>query len=609
MNLFGALNTAFTGLNRTQDALAVVSRNVAGANQPGYVREEYIGDNRSGGVPGNDVRRVLDYYVQKQLWSESSSSGFTSVQNDFVKQLDATFGDPSSPNTIAAKFDAFSNALRALQVSPGGSGEQSTVLSTASALAQTLSTTSNSIQSLRSSTEDDLSQSTSDVNTMLKSLANLNRQIGNAGGQADPALLDSRDASLNSLASMMDLTVNTKSDGTITVSTKSGTLLLDGSSAGTLSFTSKSPLASTSLYSADPTKCGVGTLTLTGPSGGSIDLLANGSLRGGKMAGLIDLRDRLLPKAQSQLDDLAAGLASSLSDQKIASSSVSNGREVDITGLQSGNIIHAEFTDVAGKTHHASIVRVDDATQLPLANSVTADTQDEVIGVSFSGGVAGALSSLQAGLDSLGAGLTASVGTTAQTLSFSAAAPASIIALSATITNTALQGQGTAMPLFTDSPGGTPYTASLDGQDQRVGFAGRMIVNPQLLATPNALSDYTGTTSSNDPTRINDLVTRLSQQGVTVSTQSGLGLASGAATVGALVKQIAQSQADDTNRIASLNNSQSTILASIQSRFSQTSGVNMDKELTDLTQLQNVYTANARVLTAVKDMFDVLMRM
>ena len=136
-----------------------------------------------------------------------------------------------------------------------------------------------------------------------------------------------------------------------------------------------------------------------------------------------------------------------------------------------------------------------------------------------------------------------------------------------------------------------------------------MIVNPQLLTSPNVLSDYTGTTSSNDPTRINDLVNRLSQQGVTVSAQSGLGLTSGSATVGSLVKQIAQSQADDTNRITSLNNSQSTILASIQSRFSQTSGVNMDKELTDLTQLQNVYTANARVLTAVKDMFDVLMRM
>jgi flagellar hook-associated protein 1 FlgK len=346
-----------------------------------------------------------------------------------------------------------------------------------------------------------------------------------------------------------------------------------------------------------------------GPSGGTIDLLASGSVRGGKIAGLIDLRDTLLPKAQSQLDDLAAGLASSLSDRKVASSSVSNGLEVDTTGLQSGNRINVDFTDTSGNAHHVSIIRVEGAALLPLSNAATADPNDEVIGVSFSGGVAGALSSLQAGLNGLGAGLTASVGTTANTLRLTATASASVTALSATVTNTALKGQGTPLPLFTDSPGGTPFTASLDGKDQRVGFASRMIVNPQLLSSSNALADYTGTTSSNDPTRINDLVSQLNQQGVTVSVESGLGVTSGSATVATLVRQIAQSQANDTNRLTSLNDSQSTILASIQSRFSQSSGVNMDKELMDLTQLQNVYTANARVLTAVKDMFDVLMRM
>ena len=142
MDLFGALNNAFNGINRTQDALSVVSKNVAGANQPGYVREEYIGDSGPGGMPGRDIRRVLDLYVQKQLWSETSSSGFTSVQSDYVKQLDAAYGDPASSNTIAAKFDAFSNAMTALQVSPGGFAEQSTVLATARALAQTISTSS-----------------------------------------------------------------------------------------------------------------------------------------------------------------------------------------------------------------------------------------------------------------------------------------------------------------------------------------------------------------------------------------------------------------------------------------------------------------------------------
>jgi flagellar hook-associated protein 1 FlgK len=36
------------------------------------------------------------------------------------------------------------------------------------------------------------------------------------------------------------------------------------------------------------------------------------------------------------------------------------------------------------------------------------------------------------------------------------------------------------------------------------------------------------------------------------------------------------------------------------------SGVNIDQEMTTLLNLQNAYAANARVLSAVKEMFDML---
>jgi flagellar hook-associated protein 1 FlgK len=75
-----------------------------------------------------------------------------------------------------------------------------------------------------------------------------------------------------------------------------------------------------------------------------------------------------------------------------------------------------------------------------------------------------------------------------------------------------------------------------------------------------------------------------------------------------LIKQTLQVQANDIQRSASMNDTQKTIQAAIEKRFSSTSGVELDQELSDMTQLQNIYTANARVLSAVKDMFDVLMR-
>jgi flagellar hook-associated protein 1 len=51
------------------------------------------------------------------------------------------------------------------------------------------------------------------------------------------------------------------------------------------------------------------------------------------------------------------------------------------------------------------------------------------------------------------------------------------------------------------------------------------------------------------------------------------------------------------------------VLNSLQQRFNDVSGVNIDQEMSNLLSLQNSYAANARVMSAVKDMLDALMNM
>ena len=50
------------------------------------------------------------------------------------------------------------------------------------------------------------------------------------------------------------------------------------------------------------------------------------------------------------------------------------------------------------------------------------------------------------------------------------------------------------------------------------------------------------------------------------------------------------------------------VFNSLQQRFNDSAGVNIDEEMANLLNLQNSYAANARVLSAVKDMIDTLMR-
>jgi flagellar hook-associated protein 1 FlgK len=46
----------------------------------------------------------------------------------------------------------------------------------------------------------------------------------------------------------------------------------------------------------------------------------------------------------------------------------------------------------------------------------------------------------------------------------------------------------------------------------------------------------------------------------------------------------------------------------LQNKLNQSSGVNIDDEMAHLLALQNAYSANARVMSAVKDMFTSLLQ-
>ena len=69
------------------------------------------------------------------------------------------------------------------------------------------------------------------------------------------------------------------------------------------------------LYNTDPTKSNVGTITINFPHGGSYDLVSTNSIRSGKIAAYLELRDKTLVQAQAQIDQFAASMSSALSDK------------------------------------------------------------------------------------------------------------------------------------------------------------------------------------------------------------------------------------------------------------------------------------------------------
>jgi flagellar hook-associated protein 1 FlgK len=389
--------------------------------------------------------------------------------------------------------------------------------------------------------------------------------------------------------------------------TKTGIGILDVK-ASTFSFTPGGTLNAQSQYNVDPTKNGVGSLTVTTPSGLKLDLVGQNVLQSGTLKALVDLRDKTLVTAQSQLDQVAAGLSQAMSTITTAGTPVtagaSAGYSLDIGSLQDGNDVTLNYTQ-GGSQKAIKLVRVDDPTKLPL-NYLDANGA-QVVGADFSGGAAGVATALR---NALGPGFTVSgTGTTLQVIDDGAADTTSIASFTSHATATSLQdGTDLGLNLFVDSNGAN-FTDSLSGNGQKTGYAGRITVNPALLSDNKYLVQYDAGGTLGDDDRPNYLLDQLgSMQFATAqSNMSDLG----SFRLGGSVSDMISQTMDYTGSVAasaqSDDDTQQQAMDTLGQRMDSEYGVNVDDEMARLLELQNAYSANARVISTVQDLMSKLL--
>jgi flagellar hook-associated protein 1 FlgK len=618
MGLSQALATAISGLRTTQAGMSLVAANVANAQTPGYVRKTLTQVTTAAGGTGVSVRidavtRELDQYIQRQLQVETSGASYSDMRAQFYKQLQQIYGDPSSDTSLEAVFNNFTNSLQALSANPSDFASRTAVLSAAQILTSQLNGMTDQIQALRSDAERGLADVTATANNALQQIAALNRQLATAQPEdaTGATLADQRDYYITQLSQILDIRVIEGDRNQVSVFTGSGVQIV-GTEAAQFSFNEQGTVTANALYNADPTKNNIGALKLILPTGGSYDLIANKTIRSGQMAAYLDMRDNVLVEAQTQLDSFAAALASSLSDATTTGDAVSlppqAGVDLDISNMQDGNSFQFSYTDVlTGKVHNVSVVRVDDPKALPLSASATVDPNDEVIGLDFSGGTAGIASQLNAIYS--GKLSFSDTGTALRILDNGTVGTTAVNGATATRTVASLTGGGPELSLFTDAS--KPYTGAItQSGSQLVGFAGRISVNLSLLADPAKLVAMDATTSSGDPTRPNFIYEQLMTASHQFSPETGIGTDAAPfnGRITSYLRQVLSQQGQAAQNADSINQGQQVVYNSLAQRFNDVSGVSIDQEMANLLNLQNAYGANARIMTAVRDMFQELMQ-
>jgi flagellar hook-associated protein 1 FlgK len=618
MSLSQALSIAMSGLRANQLGLSLVSSNVANSETPGYVRKTVNQIQTVSGSIGANVRvtgvnRELDTYLQNQIRTEQSGASYADLRASILSSLQSIYGTPGATGTLETAFNNLTTAVQTLSTSSDSPSARLGVLNAAQALAQQLNSMSAGIQSLRSQAESGLNSAVNSANAAMQQIAAINAQLQgvNTNDAAAAALKDQRDLYINQLSQLMDIRVIDNGGSGVQVFTNSGVQLVNDGQASTLSFNAQGTVTPSTQYSSDPSKSTLGTITIKFASGGSLDMIQTNSIRSGTIAAYLELRDNTLVQAQTQLDQFAANMSSLLSDKTVAgtpaSSGASNGFDLDLSGLQTGNVIHLTYTDASNVTRQLSLVRVDDPSVLPLSNDVTLDPNDQVIGIDFSGGMASVASQLNAVLGPAHLQFS-TAGSTLRALDDGTGA-ATVNAASVTSTVSSLLGGSGEVPLFTDGTG--LYTGAITAAGQQsVGLAARIRVNTQLLGDPSKLVQYNATTLSGDTTRPDFLYQQLTAGKSLYPPQTGFGTSKTPfqATLLGFSQQIASAQGQAADSAKQVADGQDVVLSTLQQKFNSQSGVNIDEEMAHLLSLQNAYGANARVMSTVKQMFDMLLQ-
>ena len=343
MSLNSIMNIATSGLKTAQTQLRVTADNIANVDTPGYIRKvadqsAAVTNGYGSGVDVTRVRLATDRFLQAASLSAGSDAARQTVRYELYDQIQNQFGDPSSDSNFFAQVDKLFASYATLAESPTSSaGRQDTIYKT-QAIFNQASGIAAQIQSARQEADGRLLSAVETVNPLLEQIAKLNKTIA-SGTVTNEDVTGAQNAQLgliNELSKYMDVKVEARSNGGVTLRTNAGTTLV-GEGAATLSYQSAGTVDATTAFS---------DIMIREPSGTRWPLLDG--LSSGEIRGLVEIRDVDAPAAAARLGELTAKLADELNRAHNANSSVP--APTTLTGRNTGQSLENALTGFTGTT-------------------------------------------------------------------------------------------------------------------------------------------------------------------------------------------------------------------------------------------------------------------
>jgi flagellar hook-associated protein 1 FlgK len=635
-----------SALFAAQAELATTSHNISNATTPGYNRQ--VVDQASAGAQAtgggfigqgttvNDVSRVYNQYLSKQVLASQTSSSAYEAYTSQISQIDNMVADTSA--VLSPALQDFFKGLQDLTANPNTDASRQAVLSGSHTLVARFQSLASQLTESRASVSAQIDSSITSVNSYASQIATLNLSIIRAQaatGKSPNDLLDQRDQIIAQLNKIAKVTTQPQNNGALDVSIGNGQSIVLGDQV--------SQLVATPSFD-DPHRVQIGLSAY-----GKTITLPDTSFTGGSLGGLLDYRSNTLDKVQNSLGQIAIVMAEKFNEQNqlgLDQNGNPGGKFFNIdppavisrAGNSQSASLSASITDPSKLTtsdyrmqfdgSNYTVTRLSDGAKTSIAGSPTGfpDPAPEIDGVTFSAPVMAAGDSFLIKPTANGAAsMEVALGGTA---SIAAATP---IAAAATTDNrgTGTISAGTVDKAFLSAPPTLPLTIKLNspantftlsegaGGAVAAGIAIDGVKYSGGAAVPFAAGStvtYRGVSFVlGGAPAAGDTFTVAANTNATKDNRNIqlMGALQTATVVGRTTLQGAYSSlvsliGNKTNEIQVLGAAEKSRLTAVTTAQQSESGVNQDEELAKMIRYQTAYQAGAKVIQAGSEMFSVL---
>lgn len=310
---FFGLEIARRALAVSQLNLQVIAHNIANAGTPGYSRQRaeliatpplaYPSFSRPGfvqqigtGVDVEAVKRIRDDFTDELIRNQTSMQGRNATINSALSQIELAFGEPGD-SALSASLDSFFSAWQDLANDPELVTSRANLREQSISFIRTVDTLTKSLKDIADNQNTSLELKVNEVNDLAHQIAQLNNLISKVQGLGDSPndLMDQRDVLVEELSNIVPVTQ--------LVDSNNRTSLLIGG----LKLVEEDNVHELSLVN-DPKKPMVLDLRIG-------TQLAPDLQGKGEIAGLLEVRNSIIPYFQNKLNNFISGVVNRVNVQ------------------------------------------------------------------------------------------------------------------------------------------------------------------------------------------------------------------------------------------------------------------------------------------------------